>query len=80
MRLNLKKKRFLVEEFVLVTFHLLLKELSSEIAHILIIIYNFSIKKSNITNDCRTSNVTPAYKIDQKYIPTNFWPLSLLNI
>lgn len=52
------------------------EKLSSEIAPILTIIFNFSMEKEKLPDDWRTADVTPAYKKGQKYIAANYKPIS----
>jgi hypothetical protein len=56
---------------------MVLKELASEISPILSIIYNVSIKASEIPNDWRSAVITPAFKKGQKNVPANYRPISL---
>ncbi|KAK3108532.1 hypothetical protein FSP39_010045 [Pinctada imbricata] len=54
-----------------------LKELASEIAPILCIIYTKSLESGKIPSDWKTANVTPAFKKGQKYKASNYRPISL---
>ena len=54
-----------------------LKELSHEIAPILTIIFEKSIKTGVVPEDWKTAHVSPVYKKGQKYNPENYRPISL---
>jgi hypothetical protein len=55
----------------------ILKELSSEVAPILTMIFNKSLATGQIPPSWRDANVTPIYKKGQKYKAENYRPISL---
>ena len=46
-----------------------LKELASNIGHILLLVYRKSLQTSTVPDDWRTANVTPVYKKGPKFLP-----------
>ena len=55
----------------------MLKECSSEIAHILALIYNKSIAQGTVPDGWREANVAPVFKKGEKYDAANYRPVSL---
>jgi hypothetical protein len=58
----------------------LLKELSSEIAPLLQLVYQKSLDTSCVPEDWRKANVTPIYKKGPKYLAENYRPVSLTSV
>jgi hypothetical protein len=56
---------------------LILKELAAEIAPILTIIFNASLKQQSVPDDWKTANITPIFKKGEKYRAENYRPVSL---
>ena len=54
-----------------------LKDFATEIAPVLTIIFNKSLSSSTIPDDWRTANVTPIFKKGERYLPSNYRPISL---
>ena len=54
-----------------------LKECSSEIAHILALIYNESLARGTVPDDRRQANVAPVFKKGETYDAANYRPVSL---
>ena len=54
-----------------------LKELATEIAHILTIIFQTSLESGVVPSDWKTAHVAPVYKKGPKYNPENYRPISL---
>ena len=54
-----------------------LKECSSEIAPILVFIYNESLAHGTIPDNWRQANVASVYKKGEKYDAANYRPVSL---
>ena len=54
-----------------------LKDFATEIAPVLTFIYNKSLSSSTIPDDWRTANVTPIFKKGERYLPSNYRPISL---
>ena len=58
----------------------ILKELSSEIAPILTIIFNTSLATGEVPSDWRSANVSPVYKKGERYKAENYRPISLTSV
>ena len=54
-----------------------LKELATEIAPILTIIFQISLESGVVPSDWKTAHVAPVYKKGPKYNPENYRPISL---
>ena len=54
-----------------------LKDFATEIAPVLTFIFNKSLSSSTIPDDWRTANVTPIFKKGERYLPSNYIPISL---
>ena len=57
-----------------------LKDFATEIAPVLTFIFNKSLSSSTIPDDWRTANVTPIFKKGERYLPSNYRPISLTGI
>ena len=57
-----------------------LKELSSELAPILSMIFRYSLQSGQVPTDWRHALVTPIYKKGEHYDPINYRPVSLTSI
>ena len=55
----------------------MLKECSSEIAHILALIYYESLAQGTVPDNWRQANVAPIFKKREKYDAANYGPVSL---
>ena len=54
-----------------------LKECSTQISHILALIYNESLTQGNVPDDWRQANISPVLKKGEKYDVANYRPVSL---
>ena len=54
-----------------------LKELATEIAPILTILFQISLESGVVPSDWKTAHVAPVYKKGPKYNPENYRPISL---
>jgi hypothetical protein len=58
----------------------LLKELASELAPVLAVIFNRSLSEGKVPEDWREANVTPIFKKGSKSCPGNYRPVSLTSV
>ena len=58
----------------------ILKEVADEISVPLSLLYNKSMKSSQLPNDWKTANVVPIFKNGSKGEPVNYRPISLTSV
>jgi hypothetical protein len=59
---------------------IMLKETAESISGILARLYNYSLATSKFPSSWKVANVTPIHKKDDKFLASNYRPVSLLNI